>query len=466
MLKRSFARRWVSTTLFILATTAGSMAAERQITNDSTQNCALDQNHNFSPDGKWLVYDLRPNGGLQNCRSIEKVNVVTGERVRVYDGPDFVENMGPGIAAPSYLPERNEVIFIHGPFTTTGLAYDMARRTGAIVPDDGSAMNDTSRITWADARDVTPPFTPGALRGGTHRHDPGGPGGLWIGYTYNDQIMKRYGQQIGRDLDLRMLGLTKLGIPVSVDADPAHENRSGAGFSVVITEVFPKDELDREPGTDRIYRATDDQWVGTRGYRKPDGSWQLARAFIGHMRVRAADGSVRDHREVFIVDIPEDITRPGPAGPLEGTGTTFPAPPAGTSQRRLTHTDSGCFGLVRSTSDGGMIAFLSRAADGTPQVFVVSPLGGEPRQITSFPGGASHPVRWLPDDLHFVTVSEGRVYVVDAASGCARAITEPSRSRPDGLVVSPDGKLVAFNREVVYASGKFAQVFVADIELP
>jgi len=113
-----------------------------------------------------------------------------------------------------------------------------------------------------------------------------------------------------------------------------------------------------------------------------------------------------------------------------------------------------------------MLAFLSRGSDGKPQVFVVSPNGGEARQVTHFPGGASHPARWLPDDLHFVTVSEGRIYVVDAASGCAKAITESLPGRPEALVVSPDGTLVAFNRDVQYPAGRFGQVFVADIVLP
>jgi hypothetical protein len=442
------------------------MASERQITHNSTQNCALDGNHNFSPDGMWLAYDTRGEGGLQNTRTIEKVNVVTGERVVIYHAPDFVQGVGPGLAAVSYFRNRNEVIFIHGPFTTSGLPYEMTRRTGAVVVADGSAANDPSRIMWADARDVTPPFTAGALRGGSHRHDPGGPDGRWIGFTYNDQIMKRYGLSIGRDLDLRTLGITELGRSVSVDADSLHENRSGVGFSVIITKLFPKDELDQNPGTDNIYRATDDQWVGRRGYRKADGTWQIARAFIGAMRVRGTNGDVRDHNEVFIVDIPDDITKPGPGGPLQGTETTWPAPPAGTIQRRLTHTESGCFGLVRSNSDGSMISFMSRASNGKPQIFVISPSGNEMRQVTDFPNGVQQPACWLPDDRHIVTTSEGQIYVVNVASGAAKAITEPGKGRTEAIVVSPDGKLVAFNRNVVYDGGRFAEVFVADVELP
>lgn len=445
-----------------LVMAVSSMASERQITNDPNTNCVLDYNHNFSPDGQWLVFDTRPfDRDILYSTSIEKVHVVTGERVVLYRAPDPVPDLGPGVAAVSYFPLRDEVIFIHGPFTRTRLKYEKTRRTGAIVPGDGSGG-----VTWADARDVTPPFTPGALRGGTHRHDPGGPDGRWIGFTYDDQVMAEYGRKVGRDLHLRTLGVTHLGAPVAVDEDSAGENRSGAGFSVVVVRVTPKDELDGNPGTDAIYRAQDDQWVGRRGYRKLDGTWQLARGFIGVMRVPDGRGEMRDHDEVFVVDIPDDITRPGPDGPLEGTEATFPSPPAGTTQRRLTHTERGCYGLVRSASDGSALSFLSRDENGKPQVFTISPLGSEMRQVTSFPTGVQEAARWLPDDRHFVTVVDDQVVVVEIGTGHSRPLTDSGRGRPFGLVLSPDGRLVAFNRTVESGGAKTNEIFVADIVLP
>lgn len=446
----------------MVLSTAGAMASERQITNDPNTSCSLDYNHNFSPDGLWLVYDTRPFGqDIRLSTSIEQVHVLTGERVALYRAPSPVPERGPGVGAVSYFPARNEVVFIHGPLTSTGLTYERTRRTGAIVPGDGSGA-----VTWADARDVTAPFTPGALRGGTHRHDTGGPDGRWIGFTYDDQVMAEHGRRIARDLHLRTLGVTHLGTPVEVHADSAGENRSGAGFSVVVVRVTPMDDLDRNPGTDAIYRAQDDQWIGRRGYRRPDGAWQIARAFIGTMRVSDGSGRMLDHREVFVVDIPVDLTRPGSDGPLEGTGTSFPAPPARTTQRRLTHTERGCSGLVRSTSDGALVAFLSLGAGGKPQVFTMSPLGGEMRQATSFPNGVQEPARWLPDDRHFVTVADDQIVAVDAGSGSYRAFTDAAKGRPFALVVSPDGKLVAFSRTTESGGAKANQVFVADIVLP
>jgi len=441
----------------LMATTV--LAGERQLTNDPTTDFYLDDNHNFSLDSRWLAYDTRK-GLLTTCMTIEKVNVVTGERVVLYRAPDPVPDYGPGLGAVSYFPNRDEVIFIHGPFTTSHLAYEATRRTGAIVPGDGSGC-----VTWADARDVAPPYTPGALRGGTHRHDPGGPNGRWIGYTYNDQIMANYGKRAGRDLDLRTLGVTYLGRPVAVDPDSG-EGRSGTGFSVLVVKVTPYDELDAQPGSDGICQAAQDQWVGARGYRRPDGSWQIARAFIGTLRVPGADGRIRNHQEVFVVDIPDDITVPGPNGPLEGTDTTFPAPPRGTVQRRLTHTERGCSGYVRSPSDGSMLTFLSADTAGKAQVFAISPLGGPMRQLTHLPNGASEPAIWLPDDRHFLTVTDNRIIAVEAASGRWTPLTEPSPSRPTALAASPDGKLVAFNRDLRYDGGRARQIFLADVVLP
>lgn len=456
------------------ADAAGQFPGVRQITNDLTTNHRLDMNHNFSPDGMWLVYDTRIDE-MTTSRTIEKVHVETGEKIVLYHAESSDRETGTGIGAVSYFPHRDEVVFIHG--LDNGLPYGFTRRTGAIVSADGSASTDRSRVRWADARDITPPFTPGALRGGTHRHDPGGPDGQWIGYTYNDAIMAAQGP------DLRTLGVTRLGLPVSVDKHP--ENRPSEGFSAVITTVKPMEEVDPSPESDEIYRATDDQWIGTRGYQKPDGSWQIARAFIGHMRRPGDEGELRDHTEVFIVEIPEDITVPGPDGSLEGTETTFPAPPLGTVQRRLTNTQRGCRGLVRSTSDGRLLAFVSFTDEGSPQIFVMSPHNEMERakldqaerdadalrQVTSFPGGVREPARWLPDDIHFVTTTRGALVVVNARTGKWRNLTEQLPIRPNSLVVSSDGKRVAFNGVVPVdandpSGARSIQIFVIDIVLP
>ncbi len=425
----------------------GTLWKVRQITFDKNKSHDLDNNLNFSPDDRWLCYDTRPfNGSIADGRTIEKVNIQTGKEVVLYRVAHYVEHKGPGVGAVSFFPHKDSVIFIHGPDTEKGLVYQKTRRVGAIVPADGSG-----KVVWADSRDVTFPFTPGALRGGTHRHEPGGPGDEWIGFTYNDLIMKRYGESIGKNLDLRTIGVTHLGHPVKVDRDAAGENRSGIGFSVVVVKVVPNPK----PGTDEISHAASDSWVGESGYRKPDGSLQLARAFLGKL----ASGK----EEVFIVDIPWDITQPGPDGPLEGTRTTFPSPPKGTVQRRLTHTESGCSGNVRSNAQGTRLSFLSKDKKGHWQIFLISPLGGTMRQATFFKNGVQSEARWLPVGKALVCVANNRIYRVNVNEespdfGKATALTGDFEQPPSNLVASHNGKIVAFNLERNHQ----LQIFVAE----
>ncbi|MCK5815772.1 MAG: hypothetical protein KAH07_07495, partial [Flavobacteriaceae bacterium] len=92
---------------------------EKQITFESKTH-ALDNNDNFSPDGKYLCYDTRGmvyNNNLANCKSIEKVEIATGNTTVLWE-PKSVsgENGAPGVAAVSYHPTENKVVFIHGPF--------------------------------------------------------------------------------------------------------------------------------------------------------------------------------------------------------------------------------------------------------------------------------------------------------------------------------------------------------------
>ncbi len=419
----------------------------RQITFEKNKNHNLDNNRNFSPNDRWLCYDTRPfNGSIADGQTIEKVNVQTGQEVILYQVAHYVKHKGPGVGAASYFPHKDSVIFIHGPDVQRGLVYQKTRRVGAIVPADGSGKR-----VWADARDVTFPFTPGALRGGTHRHEPGGPHDEWVGFTYNDLIMKRYGESIGKDLDLRTVGVTHLGHPVRVDADSAGENRSGIGFSVVVVKVVPNPK----PGTDQISHAAGDRWVGEKGYPKPDGTYQLARAFLGKL----ASGK----EEVFIVDIPRDITQPGPDGPLEGTPTTFPNPPKGTVQRRLTHTASGCAGNVSSNPQGTRLSFLSKDAKSRWQIFLISPLGGKMRQATFFRSGVQGEARWLPGGKAFVCVAHNRIYRVNADEnsphfGKTTALTGEFEQPPSNLVAGHTGKIVAFNLERNHQ----LQIFVAE----
>lgn len=425
------------------------MAGERQLTI-GPGNKDLDNNLNFSPDGRYLVFDTRE-AGIENCLTIEKVDVRTGRITVVYRAPDPVRDIGPGVGAPSFMPD-GDVIFIHGVGSTLALRYDQTRRFGAIAADDGSG-----KMHPLDSRDVAPPFTPGALRGGTHKHEPDATG-QWVGFTYNDAIMKFSGRS-----DLRNVGVAKRGLRVEVERDPAGENLVGESFAVLVTGAI----ADPKPGSDQYSRACWDCWVGTNGYRRSDGTRGLARAFVGYVGVleEHSDGreAPKDYGDVFIVDIPDDITRPGPLGPLEGTADTYPAPPEGTSERRLTRTaevaDPALRGvdeqMLRCSPDGRWIAFVGKAKRNAvieKQVFIVSPNGGPARQITDIAGGMTANPRWHASGEWIVCAGPRNeimaTSVAQASFGKTVALTPPSQSPASNLVCSPDGSLVAYNRLV------------------
>ena len=179
---------------------------EHQITTDA-YNHDLDNNDNFSPDDQWLVYDTRnEETGIGANGKIEKVNVATGEKITLYE---LKQNTlyGPGVGAVSYSHTENEVVFIHGLLNCSSDApYEQWRRTGAIINDSDLGNPNI----YVDARDVSFPFTQGALRGGTHRHEFSGDG-QWIGFTYNDALMKKLADSTGVNYNLRTIGVSKKG---------------------------------------------------------------------------------------------------------------------------------------------------------------------------------------------------------------------------------------------------------------
>ena len=180
-----------------------------------------------------------------------------------------------------------------------------------------------------DARDLSPPYTAGALRGGTHLH-VWEPRGEWIAFTYEDHVLATLKDPgPADDINQRNIGIGFPGKPVRVSKGHGR-NRDGDYFSVLVTRTVTQPR----PGSDEIQRACEEGWIGTNGYVRLDGTRQeRALAFQG--TVVLANGST--NAEVFVVDLPEDLSVPG-EGPLEGTDKKRPYPPRGTVQRRITFT--------------------------------------------------------------------------------------------------------------------------------
>jgi len=417
---------------------------EKQITF-AEKTHALDNNDNFSPDGKFLCYDTRGtvyNDNLANCKSIEKVEIATGDITVLWEPPSVTgENAAPGVAAVSYHPKEDKVIFIHGPFLDEVEErgyYDIRNRTGKVVSADGKG-----KLTNIDMRDASldGPTTPGAQRGGTHRHEYSRDGNR-IGFTYDDYLQKDYDRTIGYM--------------------EANEN-SPEGYTHYFTLLLkPVKKGTSKPG--ELEKAYSDSWVDKNGNK---------RAFIGKVR---SENGVDYETSLFVAEIPEnvDITTS-----LSGDKDNYPSPPTGIKITRLTHstTDDG---IVRGSYDGKRIAYLSKDALGIKQVFVIPTDGSDrsedpeenPKKITNYESDASD-IRWHDSDDWVFSISNGNIFVSYVGNGenfgKVIPITNDNLKRGN-LVVSPDGKSLAYNietpvKEVKEGSKKeFKQIFVLELD--
>ena len=270
----------------------------KQITFAS-RNHQLTNVNTWTPDSRWLVYDVRPSGASFTGETIERVNVATGEVEVVYRATD-----GAHVGVVTVHPAEDKYVFIHGPKNPdAGWRYDFHHRQG-VIAHNGQVSN-------LDALDITAPYTAGALRGGSHVH-VFSPNGQFVSFTYNDHVLHEHDPK----LDLRNVGVAAPFGPVNPQGNHPREY-SGTFWSVLVSRTTP----DPQPGSDEINRAYEEGWVGNNRL-----------AFIGD--TLSAQGEKVP--ELFIVNLPEDEQgwkRAGDA-PLQGTPDTLPAPPAGVMQRR------------------------------------------------------------------------------------------------------------------------------------
>lgn len=432
-------------------------ATERQVT-DAPHGHILTNFGAWSADGEWIVYDVRsdPAGSVFDSERIERVHARSGKVETLY-----TSTSGACCGVVTASPVDDRVVFIHGPENPTpDWSYAAWHRRGVVVRTGtpGKAEN-------LDARDLTAPFTPGALRGGTHVHTFSGDG-QWIAFTYEDHVLAELGDGEGHDLNQRNVGVSVPAGPVTVGRDHPR-NHDGSHFTVLVTRTVNHPR----PGSDEINRAFEDGWVGVDGYVKPDGTRQR-RAIAFQGQIVANDGEPVS--EVFLVDLPEDLTVRGD-GVLEGTATTRPAPPRGVVQRRLTFTTGrkhpgiqGPRHWLRSSLDGSRIALLMKDDAGVVQIWTISPNGGELSQLTHNGYDVASAFTWSPDGRWIAHAMDGSVCITDADSGRTWRLTAKSEEarapRPEACVFSPDGKRIAYVRPVMEQGQTWNQIFVLTLE--
>jgi dipeptidyl aminopeptidase/acylaminoacyl peptidase len=416
--------------------------AERQITQGPGGRI-ISNTGIWSPDSRWIVYDTRPDdaGSVFGGQTIEMSNVLTGEVRELYRSQNDA-----CCGVVTFHPHDWRVVFILGPeHPTADWQYCAWHRQGVVVEVSQPGVKAN-----LDARDITPPFTPGALRGGSHVH-VWDSAGRWVSFTYEDHVLAQFKSATpANDINQRNIGVSIPGHAVRVNhASP--RNHDGDYFSVLVTHTT----AEPQPGSDEISRAYEEAWVGTNGYVRRDGSRQNhALAFQG--QVLSGKGATLS--EVFIADLPDDLTIAGD-GPLCGTETRAPYPPRGTVQRRLTYTAERRFpGIqgprhwLRSSPDGTRIAFLMKDDAGVVQLWTVSPNGGELRQVTRNHGSVASAFTWSPDGRDIAHVMDNSVCVTEVVSGKTKRLTSPTDDacspRPEACVFSPDGKKIAFVRRL------------------
>ncbi len=402
----------------------------------------------WSPDGTRIVHDVRSDAAG---------TIFDGDRIMTVDVRDgTVETLyrscrGACCGVVTWHPSADRIVFIHGPEDPTpAWSYGASRRCGVVLELKPGAEPET-----LDACELTEPFVPGALRGGSHVHTWSADGS-WIAFTYEDQFLVEQAGTIGVESNRRQVGVALPDHPVSVSRRHPR-NRDGSSFCVVVTDVQER----ARPRSDELLRCCSDAWIGTNGYVDAQGVRRSkAIAFQGRVPTGRThdDGTIETIDEVFVVDLPDDLARAGER-PLEGTATTRPAAPSGTRLRRLTWTDDrplpglrGPRHWLRSSPDGSRIATLMPDERGIAQLVAVDPASGAIKPIGRRDDPIGGAFTWSPDGSRIAHPWRGEVAVTDVASGRTEIVTErPADAgpvRPEACVWSPDGRRIAFARPV------------------
>jgi hypothetical protein len=441
----------------------------RQVTHRQ-QHHHLTNVNVWSWDGSWIYYDIRSDasGAVFDGARIERVHSKTSEVEVMYEAR---RDACVGVVTAS--PTEDKIVFIHGPEDPTpDWNYAAFHRRGVMMrPGQESSVQDL------DARDIVGPFTPGALRGGSHVHVFDRKG-QWISFTYEDHVLA-VGSASGHS-NQRNVGVAIPCQPVSVPKTH-RRNHDGTFWSVLVTRTHDQPE----PGTDQICKAYEDAWITTKQQPTVEGQTSgKALAFLGDVVIEVDPNETEGPRgesskhatkivpELFVVDLPADCTVAGDE-PLQGTMTTRPAPPVGTVQRRLTHTiDHSYPGVVtdvrhwpRSEPDGSKVYFLMRDDEGVVQLWSISPDGGSQQQITVGNESVASAFTIHPGGNRAACVIGNSVCEVDLSNGHTETVAEGGTQfccLPFAVVYSPDGSRIAFGGAVSSDNGLYNQIFVAD----
>ncbi len=392
----------------------------------------------WSADGASILYDLRDDETRFDGTAIERVMLDSLRVERIFESSN-----GACCGVPTCSPVDDRFVFIHADeHPDPQWSYCPWHRRGAV----GRIMH-PGRIETLDARDVVSPYTAGALRGGTHLHTFGADATAVLS-TYEDHVLATSIDPLAA-ANRRGLAVTLLDKVVHVPQSHPR-NHAGIGFTVCVTQLTDEPM----PGSDEIWMATGEAWIGRR----------REIAFQGTV----LDGAGQRCTELFLLQLPSDLRTPGDQ-PLTGTPRTRPGVPSGVVQQRLTWTTDRRFpGVVGprhwavSSPDGERIGFYMRDDGGDVQFWMISSSGGEPVQVTAGRMSPTSPFTWHPDGSKVTYVADGSVVWVHVEDGHIQRLTSPARAGAGpthhACVFSPDASAIAFMQRVETGDGQFHQL--------
>ena len=117
----------------------------------------------------------------------------------------------------------------------------------------------------------------------------------------------------------------------------------------------------------------------------------------------------------------------------------------------------------------GKISYLARDSKGAQQIFLISPLGGEPVQVTEHHSDVQSGARWSPDNQSIAYIWDNSIVLCEISDQPfekrAKRLTAKTTDTPSNLVWSNDGRTMAFNRSVSGndKSDQKKQIFVINL---
>lgn len=382
----------------------------------------------WSPDSRSIFFDVRSIETRFDSLSIMRLDVDSGVCEAVFTPPDGVP-----CGVPTCSPVDDRIVFIQADCPPDDdWQYCPWHRRGVMMRTGRSGT-----VANLDARDIVPPFSPGALRGGTHLHTFNGDATAIVS-TYEDHLLATSQNPLAQ-ANRRGIAVHVLSSPVVVPKSHPR-NHDGCSFTTLVSRLTDAPT----PGSDEIAMATGEAWLAGPGNRI------------------ALQGTVIDQQgnpcvEIFLVTLPQSLDDLRIAGdhPLQGTSTTRPGIPAGVLQQRLTHTTDWLFPGVAGprhwavgSPDGSRVGFYMKDDMGSVQFWTVSPESGELIQVTCDAPEPTSPFTWHPDGSHVAYVADGSVMLVNTHDGTHKRLT-PRLPIADGpthhaCVFSPDGTSIAY----------------------